>query len=97
MKAMFIAFNQAYNEEIIEILESHGQRGYTLWTDIQGRGSEEGIPHRGSHAWPELNYGVLAVVPDTIIERVLAKLKETDEATPDLGLRAFVWNIETYY
>ena len=97
MKAIFIAFNQAYNEEIIEILESHGQRGYTLWTDIQGQGHEDGIPHRGSHAWPELNYGVLAVVSDLIVERLLAKLKETDEAAPDLGLRAFVWNIETYY
>ena len=31
MKAIFIAYNQAYNEEIVNLLEDCGQRGYTLW------------------------------------------------------------------
>ena len=33
MKAIFIAYNQAYNEEIVNLLEDCGQRGYTLWND----------------------------------------------------------------
>ena len=37
MKAIFIAYNQAYNEEIVNLLEDCGQRGYTLWNEIGDR------------------------------------------------------------
>lgn len=97
MKALFISYNQAYNEEIVEALEALGQRGYTRWQDIQGKGSDNGIPRMGSHAWPEMDHAVLAMVDDGIVAPALKKLKEIDEASPDLGLRAFVWNIESFY
>ncbi len=97
MKAMFIAYNQAYNEEIVQTLQDLGQRGFTRWEDIEGRGHFNGQPRLGSHAWPELNHGILAVMPDEKVAPVLEALKAKDEAAPDLGLRAFVWNVETYY
>ena len=94
MKAIFIAYNQAYNEEIVEVLEANGQRGYTAWQDIQGRGSVDGIPHLGNHAWPEMNYAILAVVDDDAVDGILKDLRSKDEASRDLGLRAYVWNID---
>jgi nitrogen regulatory protein PII len=94
MKAIFIAYNQAYGEEIIEVLEAEGQRGFTQWTNIQGRGHENGLPHMGSHAWPILNFAILTIVPDDKVDALLSRLKKKDEAYPDLGLRAFSWNIE---
>jgi len=97
MKAMFIAYNQAYNEEIVETLASLGQRGFTRWVDIEGKGSFNGMPRLGSHAWPEMNHAVLTMVKDEKVEPILAALKAKDEASPDLGLRAFVWGIETFY
>lgn len=97
MKAVFISYNQAYNEEIVDTLESLGQRGFTRWQDIQGRGSSVGIPHMGNHAWPEMNHAVLTMVEDDKVSVILARLKEMSEASPALGLRAFVWNIESFY
>ncbi|MBP5720083.1 MAG: hypothetical protein J6W82_03340 [Bacteroidales bacterium] len=97
MKGVFISYNQAYNDEVIEVLESVKQRGYTRWTDIQGKGSFNGIPHLGSHAWPEQNHAVLAFVKDDKVRPILDALRAKDEASPDLGLRAFVWNIEESY
>lgn len=94
MKAIFISFNQAYNEEIVEVLESFGQRGFTRWENVAGRGSVSGIPHYGNHAWPEMNISVLAMVDDAVVQPVLDALKEKDRASEALGLRAFVWNIE---
>jgi len=94
MKAIFIAYNQAYGEEIVELLESEGQRGFTRWEDIEGRGHQDGEPHLGNHAWPVMNVGLMSVVEDDKVEPILARLREKDEATQDLGLRAFVWNIE---
>ena len=97
MKAIFIAFNQAYNDEIVVLLEKHGQRGFTRWNDILGRGSVDGEPHYGSHAWPVQNMAILTMVEDGMVPSLLEDLEATDKASPDLGLRAFVWNIENKY
>ena len=97
MKAIFIAFNQAYNDEIVELLERHGQRGFTQWIDIEGRGEYEGEPHYGNHAWPVQNMAVLAMVEDSLVPTLLEELESTDKASPDLGLRAFVWDIIAKY
>ena len=94
MKAIFIAYDQAYGEEIVGVLEQNGQRGYTRWEDIRGRGHIDGLPHMGNHAWPAMNAGLLAVVPDGQVAPILAQLREKDRQTPGLGLRAFVWNVE---
>lgn len=95
MKAIFISYNQAYNEEIVEVLEYNGQRGYTGWQDIQGRGSETGIPHLGNHAWPEMNHAILTVVEDDKVDGILTDLKEKDKLYEKLGLRAFVWTVDS--
>ena len=97
MKAIFIAFNQAYNDEIVVLLEKHGQRGFTRWNDILGRGGVDGEPHYGSHAWPVQNMAILAMVEDNLVAPVMEDLRRTDEASPDLGLRAFVWDIVEKY
>ena len=95
MKAIFISYNQAYNEEIVEVLEANGQRGYTAWQDIQGRGSETGIPHLGNHAWPEMNHAILTVVEDNKVDGILADLREKDRQYEKLGLCAFVWTVDS--
>ena len=97
MKALFIAFNQAYNDEIVDLLERRGQRGFTRWNDILGRGSVDGEPHYGNHAWPVQNMALLAMVEDAAVAPLLQDLEATDRDAPDLGLRAFVWDIEKSY
>ncbi len=94
MKAIFISYNQAYYWELVEVLEKNDCRGYTMWSEIMGRGSVDGEPHEGSHAWPTMNNAILAVVPDEKVEPILQEIKAKDEKAPVLGLRAFVWNIE---
>ena len=94
MKAMFIAYNQAYNEEIADLLESLGQRGYTKWEDIGGRGSETGEPHLGNHAWPTQNHAILTVVDDALAPQIMDALRKTDADNAQLGLRAYVLPVE---
>ena len=97
MKALFIAYNQAYGDEIVAVLEAHGQRGFTRFDGVGGRGSVSGIPHFNNHAWPEYNDAILVAVPDEIVGPLMDALKAKDIETPDLGLRAFSWNIEQIY
>ena len=94
MKAIFIAYNQAYNPEIVELLEGLGQRGYTVWEAVGGRGTEHGEPHLGSHAWPTQNHALLSVVEDALVAPVMNHLRDTDAANPELGLRAYVLPVE---
>ena len=94
MKAIFVAYNQAYNQEIVELLENLGQRGYTVWENVGGRGSVDGEPHLGNHAWPTQNHALLTAVEDSLVPRVMKALRETDAANKDLGLRAYVLPVE---
>ncbi len=96
MKAIFVAYNQAYNEEIVELLEEFGQRGYTKWEDVGGRGSIDGEPHLGSHAWPTQNHALFTAVPDDKLSDIMEALRRKDAQYKDLGLRAYSWTIEQF-
>ena len=97
MKGIFIAYDQAYNMDIADAMEKLGVRGFTMWQDIAGRGSEAGEPHLGNHAWPTMNNALLTFVPDDKVDGILEMIRAYDEETPALGLRAFVWDIEKSY
>ena len=94
MKAIFIVYNQAYNQEIVELLEAEGQRGYTVWEEIGGRGSESGEPHLGNHAWPTQNHALFTVMENELVPKVMDLLRRTDADNPKLGLRAYVLPVE---
>ena len=94
MKAIFIAYNQAYNQEIVDLLEGLGQRGYTVWQEIGGRGSVDGDPHLGNHAWPTQNHALFSVVEDSLVAPIMNHLRDTDQANAKLGLRAYVLPVE---
>ena len=97
MKAVFIVYNQAQTEKVEYLFEKLDIRGFTRWTDLTGRGSVDGPPHMNTHTWPEQNTARMAVVEDEMIESILEGVKRLDEVNKDVGIRAFVWNIEAMY
>ena len=94
MKAIFIAYNQAFNMELADALETIDSKGFTMWNEITGRGSETGEPHLGNHAWPTLNNAMLTVLDDAKVDAAMEILDSKNKEYPQLGLRAFVFNIE---
>ena len=76
------------------LLDRHNCRGFSYWQQVQGRGSVKGEPHYGSHAWPSMCSAIIAVVDAAKVAPLLDALHALDVETPQLGLRAFVWNIE---
>lgn len=94
MTGIFIAYNQAYYEEIIELLEKHHSRGFTRWSEINGRGTYSGEPHMGTHTWPTFNDAILTFVEDEFVDEILEALHQLDTITEELGLRAFSWKID---
>lgn len=97
MKSILITLDISHKEAIINMLEHNNCRGFSFLDQVQGRGSKSGEPHYGSHAWPSMNGAIIAVVDDNKVDKILSEIKKIDEETPQLGLRAFVWNIEKAY
>jgi nitrogen regulatory protein PII len=94
MKAVFIPYNQAYKERLVVILDKMNIRGFTMWDQVQGRGSNTGDPHYGNHAWPTMNSSILTVIPDHKVDELLKKIHAMDEETEMQGIHAFVWEVE---
>ena len=86
MKSVLITFDQAYYERIIATLDRLNCRGFTYWEQVRGRGSKTGGPSMCS--------AILTMVEDERVEPLLEVLHNMDKQTEQLGLRAFVWNIE---
>lgn len=93
MKAIFISYSQTLTDRVNRVIEQHNIRGFTKWELTHGRGSKTGEPHYGTHAWPSMNSSILTIVEAERVDKFLAALKALDEATPQHGLRAFVWDI----
>ncbi len=89
-----ILLDQAHYDQIVRDLSSLNIRGFTSWKEVFGRGSKDGYPHYGSHAWPSVNNAILTIVEDDRVPILMKYLKEVDNESSNLGLRAFVWNIE---
>ena len=94
MKSVLIVFNQANTERVEYMLDELGIRGFTFWENVQGRGHQSGDPHRGTHAWPEMNNAVMTVIDDDKVEPLLLTVRKLDKRNEEVGVRAFVWNIE---
>lgn len=94
MKAIFIAYDQAHHDSVIEALSSCMQRGFTCFEQAMGRGSLKGEPHYGSHAWPGMNSAIITMCEDDRVSHIFDRLRKLDEEKPMLGLRAFVLPVE---
>ena len=94
MKALFLSYNQALTDPVREILDRLGVRGFTKWELTVGRGSVDGEPHYGTHAWPSMNSSILAIVEDEKIGPLLDAFRGLYAETKMQGSRAFVCNNE---
>lgn len=94
MKSVMIVFNQANTERVEYMLDLMGIRGWTFFEQVQGQGSVSGEPRRGTHAWPEMNSSVITVIPDEKVDELLEGVRKLDARNPEVGVKAFTWNIE---
>ena len=81
MKAVFIVFNQANTERVEYMLDVLKISGFTMFEQVQGRGTNGGEPRRGTHTWPEMNSAVMTVI------EVMSTGRRRD--LPDLVIASF--------
>lgn len=84
MKAVFIAYNQAHEDDVLTAMRELDIKGFTGWPSLVGAGQRGGEPHLGSHAWPTLNGALLTVIDDSKVDTLLNRLHDIDAASPQL-------------
>ena len=93
MKAVFLSCNQSMYDSVMDLMEDMDIMGFTGWEELIGRGTNDGEPHMGDHAWPTMNSALISVMEDEKAAEFLARLKSLDEENLKQGLRAFAWEV----
>lgn len=94
LKSVMIVYNQANTERVEFLLDELGVRGFTFFENVQGRGTVNGDPRRGTHAWPEMNSAMICVVDEKMVEPLLEGVQKLDLRNKEVGVKAFVWTID---
>ena len=95
MKAVMIVYNQALTEKVELVFDTLQIKGFTKWENVMGRGSVNGEPRMGTHTWPEMNSSSLVVIEEDKVQTLLDTVKKLDAINEEVGIKAFVWNIES--
>ncbi len=93
MKMVFIMYNIAINDEVMEILKDAGIEGYTRWERTTGCGQTSG-PHFGTHVWPPVNSVLAIAVEDDRKDKLIERIKEVRKKLGKEGIKAFVLPLE---
>ena len=89
MKILIIAYYEALDEELMELLATHGLEGYTKWTRVQGQGAQSG-PHLMSHVWPKGNNVLMVAAEDDDAKAVLDDVRKLRKKLGHEGVKAFL-------
>jgi len=93
MKLVLVVYNEAVDDEVLEVLEKVSVESYTKWTKVLGRGERSG-PHLMTHVWPKANHVLAAVADDDTAAKLLDGVRELRGRLGREGIKAFSWQVE---
>ena len=93
MKMIMIAYNEAIDEEIMQVLKTNGQAEFTKWTKVHGWG-QQSEPHLMTHVWPKGNNVLMSCVEDQRAAKIMQGVRELRKALAHEGIKAFSMPID---
>ncbi len=93
MKMLMIAYNEAIDMEVMEILENCAMKNYTKIIGAYGSGSTSGT-HLGNDIWPGKNNILYTVCNEEQKNQILSCVRELRKKLGHEGIKAFVLPIE---
>ena len=93
MKMVFITYNVAVHDEVLEMLQSRGVDTYTRCEHVTGVGQSSG-PHLGTHVWPARNSAITAATSDDKAKALLEAVREMRRSMSGEGVKAFIIPVE---
>lgn len=93
MKMVMIAYNEAMDMEVMEVLENCAMKNYTKVIGVFGKGAASGT-HMGNDIWPGKNNVLYIACNEDDIRQLLTCVKNLRKKLGHEGIKAFTWNLE---
>lgn len=93
MKMVMIAYNEALDEEVMEVLGDCAMQNYTKVTGVFGRGNSSGT-HLDNDIWPGRNNILYVACEDKSARQLLSCVRALRGRLGKEGIKAFVMPIE---
>ncbi len=93
MKMLMLAYNEAIDMEVMEVLENCAMKNFTKITGVYGYGSTSGT-HLGNDIWPGRNNLLYVACDEKQTKQMLSCVKELRKKLGQEGIKAFILPLE---
>jgi len=93
MKMVMIAYNEAIDVDVMEVLANCGLKNFTKLVGAFGKGITSGT-HLGNDIWPGRNNILYVACEEEKSGELLSHIKELRKKLGKEGIKAFVWALE---
>ena len=93
MKIVMIAYNEAMDMEVMEVMENCAMRNYTKLTGVYGKGANSGT-HLGNDIWPGRNNVLYIACQLEEANQLMSCVANLRKKLSKEGIKAFVWDID---
>ncbi len=90
---VMLAYNEALDDEVMEMLESCAIKNYTKVTGVFGRGEASGT-HLGTDIWPGRNNILYIACEEAAAKKILITVKQARKTLGAEGIKAFLMPLE---
>ncbi|MBP7056050.1 MAG: hypothetical protein KBB52_04290 [Candidatus Omnitrophica bacterium] len=92
-KMIMISYNEAMDDEVMEVLENCVMNNYTKIPGIFGKGGTSGT-HLGTDVWPGKNNILFVACDESQASQLLGCIRSLRSKFGKEGVKAFVWALE---
>lgn len=93
LKMVMIVYNEAIDDEVMELLTNCGLRNHTKISGVFGQGSASGV-HMGNDIWPGRNNILYVACEDKQAKQFFSCVKEIRKELGREGVKAFLLPLE---
>jgi len=93
LKMVIIAYNEAIDLEVMEMMEKCNLKNYTKVMGVFGRGEISGT-HLGNDIWPGRNNLLYVATPENAAKQLASAVKELRVKLGKEGIKAFILPVE---
>lgn len=93
MKMVMIVYNEALDNEVMEILKDCALKSYTKITEVFGCGISSGT-HLGTDIWPGRNNILYVACEEKESKQIITSVKEIRKSLGIEGIKAFLIPLE---
>lgn len=88
-----LVYNEALDNEVMEILENCLMKNYTKLTGVFGCGTSSGT-HLGTDIWPGRNSILYVACEEAVAKKIIASVKQIRKSLGVEGIKAFLMPLE---